>query len=101
VRKFSEMILLYAFEPLDLFLVKVLFLYSYISNLGFAAVHSRLENITHISECFGNIVVNSFQNGGDISIKVVKICDKLHEANVDKGISTTNNATIDLLLNRR
>ena len=94
------MVLLHPFESLDLFLVKVFLLDGDVGDLRFAAVHGRLENIVHVPEGFSHVVMNPFENRGDVAVEVVEVGDELDEADIDEGVSAADDAAVDLFLDR-
>ena len=46
------------------------------------------------------MIMDSFDDGSDILIKMIEISDKLDKAEIDERIFASNNATIDFFLSR-
>lgn len=79
--------------------VKFFFFESYLSYLGFTAVHRIFQDVIHISEALCDVIMNSFKYRGNVSVKMIKVGNKFNEAKIYKCILATDNATIDLLFN--
>ncbi len=77
------MIFLNLLEPSYLIFVEVLLLKSHLSDLSFAPVYGTLQDIAHVPEALSNVVMNPFDNRGDVAIEVVEIGDELYKAEIN------------------
>lgn len=93
-----EMILLDSLQPLYLVLEQLFLLYHNLCNLWFASICTRLKDVRHRLEWFCDVVVYSFNDGGDALVEVVEISDKLNEAEVNESVLAADDATVYLFL---
>ena len=95
------MMFLHIFQSFDLFFVQIFLFHSHISDFRFTSMHGSLQDVAHIAKRFSYIVVDSFENRGNITVEMIEICDYFDKTKVNKSIPATDNATVDLLFHRR
>ena len=95
------MVFLNLLQSLDLGLEELFLLHGDIGYLRLGPLRRALEYLGHASEGVRDVVVYSFDDGGDVLIEVIEVGDQLNKAEVDKRVPTGDDTGVDLLISGR